>query len=302
MFRCGFGGGGGNDSLEEGREIAGIDEFVFGHHAGAADDVFQFADVAGPGVTGEDGLGAGGDAADVFRVFAGVSFDEGADEVGEVFHAFSEGWEVEFDHGEPVVKIFAEIAGGHHRFQISVGGGDDAEGDFFRGVGTDGFDFLLLDGAEEFGLHGEGEVAEFIEEEGAAVGGFEDAFFVVCGAGEGAFEVAEHFAFEERFGDGGAVADDEGTGVDGALAMECGGGEFFAGAGGSADEGDAIVGGDAADHGEHFEHLGAVADHAFEAMGLGEGGFEASGFEAFLEFVEELANASAEVSDVERFG
>ncbi len=114
--------------------------------------------------------------------------------------------------------------------------------------------------------------------------------------------MAEHFAFKERFGDGGTVTDDEGSGVDGALAMEGGGSEFFAGAGGTADEGDAVVGRDAADHGEHFEHLGPVADHAFEAMGLDEGGFEAGGFKAFLKFVEELADASAEVSDLEGFG
>lgn len=160
----------------------------------------------------------------------------------------------------------------------------------------------MLDGAEEFGLHPEGQVTKFIEEEGAAVGGFEHPFLVVGGAGERALEMAEHFAFEERFGDGGAVADDEGSGVDGALAVEGGGGEFFSGAGGSADEGDAVVGGDAADHGEHGEHLGAVADHAFEAMGLDEGRFEAGGFQAFLEFVEQLADAGAEVGDLDGFG
>jgi len=90
--------------------------------------------------------------------------------------------------------------------------------------------------------------------------------------------MTEHFAFKESFGDGGAVTDDEGTGVDGALAMEGSGGEFFSGAGGSADEGDAIVGADATDHGEHGEHGGTVADHAFKTMGFNEGGFEAGGF------------------------
>ena len=114
--------------------------------------------------------------------------------------------------------------------------------------------------------------------------------------------MAEHLTFKEGFGDGGAVTNDEGPGVDGALAMEGGGGEFFAGAGGSADEGDAVMGADAADHGEHFEHLGGVSDHAFEAMGLDEGGFEAGGFETFLKFAEELANAGAEVGDVKWFG
>ena len=209
---------------------------------------------------------------------------------------------MEFDHRESVVEIFAELAGGHHGFEIAVGCGDDAEGDLFGGVGPDGFDFLLLDSAEEFGLHGVGEVAEFIEEEGAAVGGFEHAFFVVGGTGEGALDMAEHLTFKEGFGDGGAVTNDEGPGVDGALAMEGGGGEFFAGAGGSADEGDAVVGADAADHGEHFEHLGGVSDHAFEAMGVDEGSFEAGGFEAILGLVEELADAGAEVGNVEWFG
>lgn len=84
--------------------------------------------------------------------------------------------------------------------------------------------------------------------------------------------------------------------------MKGGGGEFLAGAGGAADEGDAEVGADATDHGEELQHLGAVADHAFKAMGADEFGFEASGVETLLEVVEKLANAGAKGGDLDGFG
>lgn len=253
-------------------------------------------------MAGEDGLGAGRDAADGFAVFGGVAFNERADEVGEVFHALGKGRQVELDHGEAVIEVFAKFAAAHHGFEVAIGGGDHAAGDLLRGIGADGFDLLLLDGAEELRLHGEGHVAEFVEEEGATVGGFEHTLLVVGGAGEGALDVAEHLAFKERFGDGGAVADDKGAGGDGGLAMEGGGGEFLTGAGGAADEGHAEVGADAADHGEEFEHLSAVADHAFKAVGADEFGFEASGVDALLEVFEELADAGAKGGDLNGLG
>ena len=63
--------------------------------------------------------------------------------------------------------------------------------------------------AQEFGLEVDGEVADFIEKEGAVIGGFDDATIVERGAGEGAFAMAEELRFDEVAGRGRAVEGDE---------------------------------------------------------------------------------------------
>ena len=101
--------------------------------------------------------------------------------------------------------------------------------------GADGVEALLVEGAQDFGLGLQAHVADFVEEERAAVGALEGAALFggrrLGPAGAGAVAVAEEFGLDEVFGDGGAVELDEdavaaeGFGVDGA------GDEFFAGAG-----------------------------------------------------------------------
>ncbi len=90
--------------------------------------------------------------------------------------------------GEPLMRkkrYLAEAAAGYEGFEVAIGGGDDAD------VGVAGFvaaqtdDFAGLQDAQEFGLHGEGHVADFVEEECAAVGVLEDARALLVGAGEG---------------------------------------------------------------------------------------------------------------------
>ncbi len=49
----------------------------------------------------------------------------------------------------------------------------------------------ILQDAQDLGLHVHGHGADFVEEEGAAAGDFEEALFGVDGGGEGAFDVAE---------------------------------------------------------------------------------------------------------------
>ena len=88
-------------------------------------------------------------------------------------------------------------------------------------------------------------VADFVEEEGAAVGALEGAAFfggLVGAAGAGAVAVAEEFGLDEVFGDGGAVELDEDAVAAQGLGVHGAGDEFFAGAGFAEDE-DAAVGG-----------------------------------------------------------
>jgi hypothetical protein len=87
-----------------------------------------------------------------------------------------------------------------------------------------------LQHAKKFGLKFKGKVADFIEEESAAIGEFKAADFLTDGAGEGAALVAEEFGFEKTAGNGGAIDFDESAIAARAEIVDGAGEEFLAGA------------------------------------------------------------------------
>ena len=133
-------------------------------------------------------------------------------EDGDVAAAVAQGRDAEVDDVEAEVEVLAEAALVDHGHEVAVGGGEDAGGDGVGLGGADRADLFFLEGAEQFGLEVEGELADLVEEDGAALGGAEQAFLVAVGAGEGAFDVAEEFAFDEGGDEGAAVDGDEGAG------------------------------------------------------------------------------------------
>ena len=66
---------------------------------------------------------------------------------------------------------------------------------------ADALEGLLLEEAEELGLEARRHLPDFVEEDGAAVGGFEQAPFLLPCVGEGAALVAEQLAFEQLLGE-----------------------------------------------------------------------------------------------------
>jgi len=99
---------------------------------------------------------------------------------------------------------------------------------------------LALKHAKKFRLKFEGKVADFVKEEGAAIGEFEAANFLTDGAGEGAALVAEELGFEQTARNGGAINFNEGAIaarteiMDGAGEELLAGGRFRRGGDGSA--------------------------------------------------------------------
>jgi hypothetical protein len=143
-----------------------------------------------------------------------------------------------------------------------VGGGDDADIDLADGGLADALDLAAVEDAQELGLEVEGELADLVEEEGAAVGLLEAAGAVGHGAGEGAFFVAEDGGLGELAGEGAAVEDDEGALGARGLVVEGAGDQLLAGAGLAADEHAHVGGGDALEHGVDLAHGGAAAEQA----------------------------------------
>ena len=76
-------------------------------------------------------------------------------------------------------------------------------------VGADLLQLAGLHEAQQQPLHPQGHLADFVEEDGAAVGELELADLVAIGAREGALDVAEQLRFEQRFRKAGAVHGDQ---------------------------------------------------------------------------------------------
>jgi hypothetical protein len=114
------------------------------------------------------------------------------------------------------------------------------------------------------------ELAELVEEEGAAAGLLEGAGPARHCTCEGAFDVAEELGLDEVAGDGGAVEDDEGGLAARALLVDGLGDELFACAGAACDEQGDVCGGDALELAEDLTHEEAASDEVAEAVLAGD--------------------------------
>src|SRR5260370_37700518 len=110
-------------------------------------------------------------------------------------------------------------------------------------------------------MGGKGELGGFIEENAASFGNFEKAFLVVDGAGERAFLMAEEFAFEERFGQRGAIKGEKQTVSALAVLVDRAGGKLLAGTAFAIDQHGRFAESDALDESVNLLHARAVTGH-----------------------------------------
>ena len=90
-----------------------------------------------------------------------------------------------------------------------MGGADDPGVDRDRLAAADPLDHPLLQEAQQLDLERQRDVADLVEEQGAAMGELDLALGGLDRAGEGALLVAEQLGLEQVLGDGGAVDRDE---------------------------------------------------------------------------------------------
>ena len=106
---------------------------------------------------------------------------------------------------QAIIEVLAESPLRDRLLEVDVGGGEDADIDLEGAVAADGLEGAFLQDAQELGLELDGELADLVEQEGAAVGHLEPAGAGLGGAGEGALAVAEQLALEQARRDRGAV-------------------------------------------------------------------------------------------------
>ena len=135
-----------------GRQMSAGYAAGFGHNDRPVNHVFQFANIARPGVAPEDIQGAGIDIFDGKTVLLVELGNEMLSQYGNIRQAVPQRRKAQLEHIEAIVQILAEGARLNRFFRILVGGGNDP--DIYRDGpgGPQGQDVLILKDPKYFGL------------------------------------------------------------------------------------------------------------------------------------------------------
>src|SRR5690554_5542667 len=239
-------------------QIVGINQVVITQGKRPLQYVFQFPHVAGEVIASQAVGGGRSQAGRVAFVFPGDALEYVVGQQGDVVAPVPQWRHRQFDHVDTVEQVLAEAAFLYQLRQVFMGGAQDADvyGDFL-GVAYRAHGFFL-DGAQQFYLHGQGQVGHFVQEKSAAVGAAEQTGFIVNGAGEAAFLVAEEFAFHQFRRYGSAVDGDEWAVGSRALQVDHPGNQFFTAAGFTADKRRSLAAGQFAGLVAQFADLGGI--------------------------------------------
>src|SRR5690606_21129580 len=193
-----------------GGKVVFEDVVVLAEQQQAFDGMAEFAHVAGPAALhqrAQHGLGQDHVAEPVqLRRFV----DEVPDQQRDVLAALAQRRGVQGDHGQPVVEVLAEARPGDLLLQVAMGGGDDAHVHALFALAADARDDAFLQCAQQFRLQRQRQLADFVEEQRAAVGLGEIAVARGHRTGKGAAFGAEKLGFGQAFGNRPAVHRDEG--------------------------------------------------------------------------------------------
>ena len=176
------------------------DTVAVAHDDAVLDGGTQLADVAGPVVIHHRRQGVFAEWLVAFAIGLGEFLEEVIRQHGDVALTCAQRGKLDGDHAQTPVEILTEFAFFNHLGEVAVCSGDDADVDRDRFAAADALDGLLAEGAQQFHLSAGVDLADFIEEERAAIGLLKAADAALLSTGEGAFLVAEEFAFEDLRG------------------------------------------------------------------------------------------------------
>src|SRR5215204_1081343 len=194
---------------EQGRQVTHLDEVTLGQDGRAFDDVAELADVAGPRVLLEDLHRFRVHRLDRLLVDAVELGQEALDQKRDIFTAVAERRQFNGEDVQPVIQVFAQLAGADRVRRIDIRRRDDAHvhGLFLAPAET--AEAALLEHAQQLHLGRRLHLGDFVEEQRSAMRQLEDPGAPIVRAGERAFLVAEDFALEQRLGNRRAVDRDE---------------------------------------------------------------------------------------------
>lgn len=137
------------------------------------------------------------------------SGQEGGGQLCDVLAALAQRRQLQAHHVQAVQQVGTEFSLRDQTFQILMGGGDHAYIDADQFASTHTEEFALREHTQQSRLQRQRHVADFIEEQSAAVGLFEAADMAPLRAGERTRLVTEQLAFQQLGRNGGGVQGDE---------------------------------------------------------------------------------------------
>ena len=173
-------------------------------------DVVQLPHIAGPGIGLQLGPHRRGQLDGGTAVLPGEALQEGFGQIGDVSRPLPQGRDVNGEDAQPVEQVLAEAPFGHGLPQVLMGGGQQPYIHPPGLLAAQGIDLALLDGAQQLGLEVQGQVADLVQEQRAAIRQLEATLSRCHGPAEGTLYVAEELGLDEGGGQGAAVHLDEG--------------------------------------------------------------------------------------------
>ena len=198
-------------------------------------------------------------------------------ERGNILRALAKRRQVDLNDAQAVVEVFPKRAFVDHLAKVAVGRSHYAHVDGNHPRSAHALHLSRFENAQELRLKADVELADLVQEQGAAVGHFEAAAFAVGGTGERAAFVAEQNAFDEVRGDRAAVLNDEGTLRALGGAMNRPGDELLASAGFPAHEHGQIGRSHLLEHRENLAHAYPVSNEVVELLAPAEVDFDRAG-------------------------
>ncbi len=250
-------------------QVRALDPLVLAEQDRPLEHVLELADVAGPRMRLERRDRVVGDADDLLLQPLVELLDDVLHEQRDVADPLAQRRDLQRHHVEPVVEVVAEVAALDLGLEVAVGRGHEPHVDLERLDAADALELALLDRAQQLDLHLDGDLADLVEEQRAAVGELEPPGLARRGAGERALLVAEQLRLHQRLRDRGAVDLDERPVLTARVLMQRLGDELLAGATLARDQHRRRRVGDLVDHLVDREHLIALADEPVAAFDLG---------------------------------
>ena len=119
------------------------------------------------------------------------------DQQRDVLAPFAERGHADREDAQTIEQVFAEAAGPDLELEVAIGRGDDADVDLDVLAPADAADGAFFEHAQQLDLERERHLADFVEEQRAAIGLFEDPEMTRGRAGEAAAFMSEQFGFDE---------------------------------------------------------------------------------------------------------
>src|SRR5579859_4640663 len=172
------------------RKIGGDDVFIAENNV-ALDQIFQFANVAGPMIFFQLRHQFTGKRLGTAVVLAIVILEEVRDEIRNVVGAFAQWRQMQIHDVDAVKQVGTEGAVFNLLFEFAVRGADYAHFDFLVFLRADAAELTVLQKLQQLRLQRHIEFGNFIEEQRAAMRHLDATGLHSIGAGESSFFVAE---------------------------------------------------------------------------------------------------------------